>query len=226
MSHKNQSISTANPLEKENEVWAICYLNNDEDTENRCILTQQELLIYRNAKEFRIQTSDLISISIGRSKHLFFVILGGILAPLSLLGIYENILSTNLLLILSVLALGLFYHGITGSEAVILKSGKFEEIIPLEKAYSSLADFVGFVQMVLPQLHRNPNTILFYARKISENPSEYQLFAPEAIDKDDIKHGIIVDFLKLTNSVYVKHGEQKSGLFISKINKESILKQG
>ena len=225
MTHNKHSISTANPLEKENEIWAFCYLNNDEDTKNRCTLTQQELIIQRNGKDFRVPNNELKAVSLGRSKHLLFIILGGVIAPLSLLGIYENVFSTSLLLILFVLSIGLFYHGINGSEAIILKTKKFEEIIPIEKVYRSLADFVGFVQMVLPQLRTNSSYIVFYAERISEDPSEYQLFAPEEVYKNEHNKGIMVDFLKLNHSVYAKHTKEKSGLFVSKINNDSILKR-
>ncbi len=222
MTKKALSTSTANPLVKENEVLAICYFNSDDDDQNRCILTKEELIIYRNSKEFRVMNSDLTSLSIGKSKHLFYVIIGGIIAPLSLLAIYDHLFSTSLLLIIALSAIGLFYYGLSGTDALLIKNKKNDYLIQLDNVNEGLSNFMIFVNAIAPQLN-NP-LVVYYAIRTKE--LKYQLFTPEEFNKTDPPDDfVIIDFLKLKKEITIKPVSNGFGLFVSEINEDSIIKQ-
>jgi len=70
MDNSDSSISISNPLEKENETWAICPIYGGEDTENQIILTTRNLVITTNSNTYSFPVNTINSLETGRKKYL------------------------------------------------------------------------------------------------------------------------------------------------------------
>jgi hypothetical protein len=224
MSQKSQSISTSNPLEKPNEVLAMCDLDEQGKDQNSLFLTVDNFIVVRNNSRIDFTINELNTVSITKVKLLFYVIVGGIIAPMSLLAISERLLETSLLLITFIAAMGILLYGLNGSFALKVFTKSHTQVIPLTTSLPSSAihNFVNFLNYVVHQLQAGNDTVLFYAvRNSVDGPFQLQPVVKGA--GTGYNEIIKINLLKLTTSVELNATNDHLGMTVPYVNKQAIL---
>jgi hypothetical protein len=224
MTQKSQSISTSNPLEKPNDTLAICALDDDKKDQNSLYLTADNFIVIRNNSRIDFTINELNVVRITKVKLLFYVIVGGIIAPMSLLAISERLLETSLLLIIFIAAMGILLYGLNGSFALKVFAKSHTQVIPLTTTLpnDAIHNFVNFVNYVVPQLQMGKDTVQFYAvRNSVDDP--YQLQPAMQGAGTGFQEIVKINLLKLTTSVELQVAGDHVGMVIPYINKQAIL---
>ncbi len=251
MDNSKSSISISNPLEKENEIWAICPIYESEDTENQIILTSKNLVITTNSNTYSFPVNIINSLETGRKKYLLPIIIGGIASPLSILGLQENIYSSTFLIVLLFTSVFLIYYGVMGAPVIIVKTRGTEEFIFLKEIKNQLKEFIWFSNSLIPQIGKKDGKFILYAlvlekeaRLLTKEEDEYkvkenafltdiQLFTEINIRKyirdnpnnDVSQYKVLsIEHGKLSNPITIKLLDNGSfGLFAKDISTNSII---
>ncbi len=233
-------ITISNPLDKENEAWAVCYLSREGDAKNKCTLTRDEFLITRKARLYHYPVSQIQTVYLEKRKLLLPVIVGGILSPLSLLAIYENMFPPGILLPLFFAGLFMLYYGWSGAMALIIQTSARVYYIFMPNDTDHLTRFIAFSNTLIKSFNETTGEFYFYVllsdknhRNISDLPEdreEYILYTQKEImdyafsaNSDDTVVLTIVP-LKLSNQVKQRIFQDKIRFVTKSINKSCILK--
>lgn len=217
MTNKNRSISVSNPFEVANTIIAECGLTTPHNPRRKMVVTRNELKIIMDTSSHPFRHADLRDIRLIHSKLLFFVISGGILVPLSLLGIFEQVMSTGLLLLLCLGGLAMLYHGLNGTPGLRIWSNSFFQTIPLASLTPALnvVPFLRFYKELHPQLAGDNGRLTLFARKVENG---YIMTSKRASKEDHV-----VDLLKINQPVHFISEEGLEGLFVASLNPTAIL---
>jgi hypothetical protein len=128
---------------------AVCYLFSEGDHANRCVLTSSTLIItYRN-RDHIFPRETLTGIEIERKKLLLPLLSGGIIVPLSFLGLM-NFLIAPALSIFGILAgILLFYTGWYGNEVLIVNATNQYVQFPFRYGTGGVREFVSYTKKVI-----------------------------------------------------------------------------
>lgn len=218
MSSKNPSISISNPFEKVNDEIAVCYLTDPAESDKKIAITKTDIRIIMQTSRHDFKHEEIRGIQLVHSRLLFYVITGGIAVPLSLLGIFEQVMSTGLLLMICLAGLGMLYHGLNGSPGIRIWMKNFFQTIPLSSITPTdhLIPFLSFYSNIRSVLNEDLNQLIVYATRTSEG---YVMHLSPETHED----GFRVDLLKVIHPVsFAIHGGD-SILFSERLNASAIL---
>ncbi len=243
---ESDHISISNPLDKENDVWAVCHLTNKKDARNQCILTRNKLLITRRGRDHNFLVETVDTVSTGRRKLLLPIITGGILTPLALLAIFNNYLSTNLTLPTFFAGLFLLYYGFSGAATIIITTNGNEKYVFINAISENLLKFITFSNALIKGFNENGGDFFFYAlatdskhlllRDIIENLNTANketgigLFLKDAL-KETYRNSSTIGTMvltiaprKLNNPIELKTSSgEKNQFTVRSLNKESVV---
>ena len=157
------NVNISNPLERDNVVWARCDISGV--TKDRTLtLSRNSLRVLdtKGAVEREIQTTLLRGLRLSHRRLLLPLVAGGVLAPLSALGLYEDLISYTLGLIMLFVGIFLAYFGFNGLPVVEIESVDFKEPVFINQTHEALQSFVAFVNYFLPSL-QNQGDVHLYA---------------------------------------------------------------
>lgn len=215
-------------------------MGNEGDAENKCTLSRNELKITRKARLFSFPVSQIKAVSLENKKLLLPVIVGGILSPLMLLAIYENMFSPIILLLLFFTGLFMLYYGWSGAMALIILTTDRVHHIFLSNDTEHLTRFITFSNALIKSFNEITGEFYFYILQSNkkhqnnsdflEDRAEYILYTrKEILDHtisgfaDDIVLLTIAP-LKLSNLVKLKKISDKVRFVTKSVNKSCILK--
>lgn len=233
-------INISNPLDKENEVWAVCYIGRKGDAENKCTLTRDELMITRKARLYCYPVNHIKSVYLEKRKLLLPIIVGGILSPLTLLAIYENMFSPGILLLLFFAGLFILYYGWSGTMALIIQTADRAHYIFITNDTEHLTRFIAFSNTLIKSFNETTGEFYFYILRpdknnqnipdFTEDRDEHILYTrKEILDQPisaftDDTVVLTITPLKLVNMVKLKKISDKVRFVTKSVNKSCILK--
>jgi uncharacterized protein (DUF952 family) len=154
-------------LEKGEEIEAFCYLEKANDENNKCYLTNQNLIVIKNGKIHAFPNENIVEISFHHRKLLFLIILGGILVPLTFLLIFRIQYQSWIILLLLFIGILTLYFGYAGRLALtvttILKEYNIfiNEITPNLKAFTDFStNYIKAKTGKIPSTHNYIEVIL------------------------------------------------------------------
>lgn len=130
---------------QDTKIIATCYLYAESNNDELCICTNANIQIKSKSKHIIAPLTDIKSIKIIKKKLLFPIIVGGVVAPLTLLAILFNLFNPEILQAILVLAGISFYYGYFGKDAIQIEYRAASEILLLKKRMSHLAQFVEYI---------------------------------------------------------------------------------
>ena len=133
-----------------NDKWiAMCYLQQAGDERNKCYYNKSELFVITHGREFRIKLEQVDSIFIKNKLLLLPVILGGLIASLGMVAFFQNLYYSPYLLFLILAGILLFYFGMNGLPAFVIRSGNYENHFILWKKTGNLNAFTDYLSFFL-----------------------------------------------------------------------------
>lgn len=139
---------------------AKCYLYNEGDEKNRSLLFEESLIFYikNSKKEFPVK--QILEIEFKIKRLLAPLIIGGVVAPLSLVALYQYLFNPWLLMILFFSGVLLFYYGWSGMPSVSVSTTYGEYNILVHTVSDNLKTYIKFVNDNLPL--KNKEGFLLY----------------------------------------------------------------
>ncbi|MDF9800735.1 uncharacterized protein (DUF952 family) [Catalinimonas alkaloidigena] len=169
---------------------AIAYLQQDEDKENKCILTSQRLIVIHRGRVNSFERHHIKDLGFSKRRIMLPLVSGGIMAPLSLLAIFLNLYNPWPLMFIFFLGLALFYLGWQQHPVLTVRDGVKEHDFFLKEATPNLRAFTSFARQVIFQ----GSSWLFYPILLEEwvMIKEEEVFEPKALKRKN--------FLRLMNN--------------------------
>lgn len=130
---------------------AKCPLKEVSDQSNYLYLTDKNLIVRINNRQFIYNIDNLISLNWTTKKLLFPIVSGGFIASLSVIAYMNGILHPWLLLFLFISGILLFYYGFAGVPALVLNFSNSQEHYLIKNSTLYLERFVDFVNQYLKQ---------------------------------------------------------------------------
>lgn len=128
---------------------AIAYLQQDEDSENKCVLTSQRLVVIHRGKVSSFERHHIKDLEFGKRRIMLPLVSGGIMAPLSLLAIFLNLYNPWPLMFVFFLGLALLYLGWQQHPVLTVKDSVKEHDFFLQEVTPNLQAFVSFARQVI-----------------------------------------------------------------------------
>lgn len=147
---------------RESRLLAIAYLKRSGDEKQKAVLYDDRLVFISGERRMNFDLDQVTGLTLGRRRLLLPLILGGILLPLFLVGLFTTPFRPHYFLILLFPASLLLYLGWEGQQVLtVLQRGK-EYDLPLGNAGYSLKAFVGFVNSFIRSLNPGKKKERFY----------------------------------------------------------------
>ncbi len=196
-------------------IKAFCYLGKSDDDQNKILLGDHELIIIQKGKSHQFELNLIKEINFNDRKLLLPLVTGGILAPLSFVGIIENTFSAWLLLILFFVGLISFYYGWRGITALTINIFFNEQDFPLHQISQNLKVFVDFINPLLPankDLKKKESMIYHFALEKSwKKQLKEGNYKPDSLNKQGYINASSWEQIKAT---YYKHFSRPNQLLI------------
>ncbi len=132
---------------------AFCYLERADDAKNRCLLTQQQLVVIYRGKTHAFALDQVKTINFSQRRWLLPLLSGGIVAPFMLIAIFLNLYDPWPLFVVFVLASLAFYIGWSLHPALTIRDSTKDHDFFLHDISSNLRAFVGFANRYRLQQH-------------------------------------------------------------------------
>ncbi len=144
-------------LSTEEEIIAKCYVGSDGDERNVCYLskTSLHLNINNHLSSFFVQW--ISDISLKRKKYLMPIVIGGIVAPLAALGLFQYYLNPWLMMGILLVSLLSIYYGYEGGLALCVVTPIKEYDFFIKTATPNLKAFLAYSKQAI-----NEDSIKFY----------------------------------------------------------------
>ena len=147
---------------RESRLLAIAYLKRSGDEKHKAVLYDDRLVLVSSERRMNFDLDQVNGLTLGRRKLLLPLILGGILLPLLLVGLFTAPVRPHYFLILLFPASLLLYLGWEGQQVLtVLQHGK-EIDLPLGSSGYSLKAFVGFVNSFIRSMKPGKKRERFY----------------------------------------------------------------
>jgi hypothetical protein len=130
-------------------VHALCYLSEEGDLKNRAFLTEQSVILCRKGRIYRYERMAIKSVSLRQRIYLIPVIAGGIMTPLAIVALINDMGSLWILLILILSGMFLLYYGIVGGPAFTISTSVKEYDVFLSFISPPLRSFVRYINWQL-----------------------------------------------------------------------------
>ena len=179
-------------LEEGEKVLALCYLHAVNDEFNKCLLTNERLIVVYGEKYHYFQLDHVTNITFQIRRSMAPLLMGGIVAPLSLLAIFKNVFDPWLVMIVFFLSLYSFYFGWLGHTALSVEEGKTFHDFILKSTSSNLRAFVEFtLKFIRKNRLGSSDEGLFIYHIAKETDWEAQKNAPVYKASSLLKEGFI-----------------------------------
>lgn len=147
---------------RESRLLAIAYLKGSGDEKHKAVLYDNRLVLVSRERRMNFDLDEVNGLTLGRRRLLLPLILGGILLPLVLVGLFTAPVRPHYFLFLLFPASLLLYLGWEGQQVLtVLQRGK-EIDVPLGSTGYSLKAFVGFVNSFIRSLKPGKKKERFY----------------------------------------------------------------
>jgi len=197
------------------QIKAFCYLGKSDDAQNKILLGDHELIIIQKGKSHQFELNLIKEINFNDRKLLLPLVAGGILAPLSFIGIIENSLDPWLLLIIFFVGLISFYYGWRGITTITIDIFFNEQDFPLHQISQNLRVFVDFINSLLPankDLKKKESMIYHLALKKSwKKQLKEGYYKPDSLHKQGFIHA---SSWKQIRATYNRHFSRPNQLLI------------
>jgi uncharacterized protein (DUF952 family) len=132
-------------------IKAKCGLDKDGDGQNICFLTETSLMIKQNGKTSSYPLSWVRNLTFKTKKYLIPIVIGGIVAPLAAIGLFQYYLNPWVMMSVLLIALLGIYYGIEGGLALCVETPIKEYDFFIKKSTPNLRAFVAFVMADIRQ---------------------------------------------------------------------------
>lgn len=126
-------------------IIAQCYLQKGADNANVCYLSEQKLFVKQFNRMHVFPLESILAIEFKHKLLLFPLIIGGIMSPLSLIALFNEILNTWLMMGAFVGGLLILYYGVEGSNTMTVVTSIKEFDFFLRAPSKNLKAFISFV---------------------------------------------------------------------------------
>lgn len=188
---------------------AIYYLERENDNNNRCLLTENALIITRKGKTTQYSTSEIALLSINRRKMMLPLIVGGIFSPLSIIAIAKNLFVPWAILSWLMLNLILFYFGWQGYNVLTVELHGLHHDFPIKVRGNNLVAFVDFVNEYVRQPSGKPPRVsaLYHILPEKEwiSAQKEGQYTPTSLLKEGFIHLSTHEQLPLVRERYFQH---------------------
>lgn len=171
---------------------AICYLEKENDKNNRCLLSEDFLIIVRKGKITTMELSYIRSLSIESRKMMLPLIAGGVFSSLSVIAIAKGLFNPWIILIWFMLNLALFYWGWIGHGALTIELQGFHQDFPIRHKGKNLKAFVIFTNDFLKNKRENKVLVrpVYHITKANDwkEAQMEQIYAPSSLRDEGFIH--------------------------------------
>jgi len=195
---------------------AFCYLGAQKDDKNLIAITSDELIIHYRGSAYHFDLQDIKKIEFNHRKIMLPLISGGVIAPLSAIGIFYNIMSPWILLAVFFSSLFTFYWGWIGTSTLsILHKDKDYDFF-LHKISQNLRAFCELVNQILQSSDEAVYFIYHIAnRKIWKLHQDQEYYHPLNYENEGFIHASTKNQLSKS---YLKHFLPDQDLIILEID--------
>lgn len=130
-------------------VQALCYLSQEGDIKNRAFLTDQSVIFSRKGRIYRYERGAIKSVSLRQRIFLMPIIAGGIMTPLAIVALINDMGNLWILLIMILTGMFLLYYGIVGGPAITITTSVKEYDIFLSFISPQVRSFVRYINWQL-----------------------------------------------------------------------------
>jgi hypothetical protein len=133
----------------EENIIAKCYIDKEGDENNVCFLsdTSLHLIVKGRTSSFFVQW--VLDISFKRKKYLLPIILGGIIAPLAALGLFQYYLNPWIMMSFLIISSMSIYYGFEGGLALCITTPIKEYDFFIKKATPNLKAFMSYARRTI-----------------------------------------------------------------------------
>ncbi|HNP19330.1 MAG TPA: hypothetical protein PKL31_12905 [Fulvivirga sp.] len=144
-------------LSIEEDIIAKCYVDRDGDEKNVCYLSKTSLHLNINNRLSSFFVQWITDITLKRKKYLMPIVIGGIVAPLAALGLFQYYLNPWLMMGILLIALLSIYYGYEGGLALCIVTPIKEYDFFIKTATPNLKAFLAYTKQAI-----NEDSIKFY----------------------------------------------------------------
>ncbi|MEM6524911.1 MAG: hypothetical protein AAF693_13995 [Bacteroidota bacterium] len=173
-------------------VIAQCFLEDRSKNKN-CYLSYEKLIVVISGRISKFELADITQLSFKRKLLLLPLVSGGVLAPFSLIAIFNDVLSLWLLLIMFMSGLLLAYYGLEGRNTLSITTKVKEYDYFIDTPSRNLKAFLGFVLRIRdhkgePKYYISlPPTLLKRSNAVIELREEVELYeTPPKLDSTPV----------------------------------------
>jgi hypothetical protein len=132
-------------------IKAKCSIDKDGDNQNICLLTETSLLIKQNGRVSSFPLTWIKNISFKSKKYIIPIVIGGIIAPLAALGLFQYYLNPWIMMSILMISLLGMYYGVEGGLALCIETPIKEYDFFIKKSSPNLRAFIAFVMAEIRQ---------------------------------------------------------------------------
>lgn len=141
------------------EIIAKCYIYQEGNEEDICYLAEENLYIKNKGVISHFPLDAIMNITFKKKIFLMPIVFGGIIAPFSMIALFNGYYNLWIMLSIMMGGLALVYYGIEGSETLSVQTNVKEYDFFLKSISLNLKSFVSFV---INYQHRGQDALLFY----------------------------------------------------------------
>ncbi len=140
---------------------AVCYLQQANDEQNKCLLTEHELVVYYRGKVVNYPLANIKQLTFRFKRLIFPLLLGGIIAPFSLMGMFTQFsYGAGWLLATFMVGLLVFHYGWRGKNTFTITLPHGEEHFFINTITQNMLAFSRYVNTSLSQ--HDPRESMIY----------------------------------------------------------------
>lgn len=180
------------PINTSDTPIAVCYLGNEGDSSNQCLLSESTLTITRKRKTTSYALDEIEYLSINSRKMMLPLITGGIFVPLSIIAIAKNIFAPWGILSWLMLNLLLFYFGWLGYSVLTVQLKSLSHDFPIKVKGANLKAFIHFTnEYIRFPSHKEPHVSPLYHILTAESwasAQKTQIYTPDSLKQEGFIH--------------------------------------
>ena len=194
---------------------ASCYLQKAGDENNACYLSETRLFIRRSGKLDSFLLEDIKKIDFQDKLMMFPMILGGIISPLSLIALFNDVFSPWLTMGSFIGGLFLLYYGYEGGNTLTVTTNVKEFDFFIKSSTKNLKSFISFVSRYRAS-NAPPAYYVLILEKEWLNARQHKQItftaSKELLEKPVFKNGYVtLLFEPLSANVQVNYRENQQG---------------
>lgn len=207
---------------------SYCHLRPEGGNKYICLLTNKTLIVGIKGKDTIFPLADVNRVAIKRKVLLFHSIVGGILMPFCLLGVFSGMGDLWIMMSLAFGGLMLLYYGLAGTVTFCVNTNLKEYDFFIHMAHPGLIHFSKFVNEVVLSEHgyenyfclvlSNEEWSMAIDSKIVVIPKEGRVLVegPDKLALGEEEKGFILD-KPLENGMNIQYVKEGEGVIVPRI---------